>query len=271
MPIYKPSELLAFLHSLGVRPNRRLSQNFLVDGNVLYKIVGIANVQPDDLIVEIGPGPGALTEKLLSCGCDVLAIEKDPVFANSLPRLSSDRLTVFSADALSFDLRKVVKKKAKVIANLPYHITTPLIQKFIAHSDILDSCTLMIQDDAARRFIAQKGANEFGFFSLFLQYYTKPSIAFSVSSKSFYPKPKVGSSILSLTFEKRYPVDDEKLFFSLIERAFSQRRKMVKSSLSEIIPSQKIEEALVSIGKKDTIRPEELCLEEWVQFVSKIT
>jgi 16S rRNA (adenine1518-N6/adenine1519-N6)-dimethyltransferase len=129
MALYKRSELLQFLDSIGAKPNSRLSQNFLIDTTVLDKIVSLAEVAPGDLVFEIGPGPGVLTEKLLAMGCEVIAIEKDPVFAKALTRFHSDRLHVVCADALDFNFKG--RRKAKVVANLPYHLTTPIIEKLV--------------------------------------------------------------------------------------------------------------------------------------------
>jgi len=271
MPIYKPSELKAFLDEHGIRPNKRLSQNFLVDANVLKKIITSADVQANDVIIEIGPGAGALTEQLLSCGCRVIAIEKDPVLASSVQRFSRERLTVICADALDVDCKALLRsEKAKVVSNLPYHITSKLLEKLVVLSESISSCTVMVQEDAAKRFIEKKGAKAFGFCSLFLQYHALLSHVCKVSSKCFYPKPHIDSCVLQLILQKRYPISDEARFFSLLEKAFCHRRKAIMTTFAKDFSQEVLEKALVAIGKNRTTRPEELELGQWIEFYKRL-
>ena len=262
MPVYKPTELKEFLDSLGVRPNKRLSQNFLIDGNVLDKIVEFAQVKPDDLVVEIGPGPGALTERLLASGCHVIAIEKDPVFAHALNRFSSDRLTCFTGDALDFPIEKYLFKKAKVVANLPYHVTSPILERLVVMHEHISSCVVMIQDDAARRFMSAVG-----YVPLFLHYHAKLSFGFDVAAGSFYPRPSVGSSVIGLDLQKEQALCDEEAFFSMLHEAFIHKRKMIKSSLKAY---KGIEDGLKLAGKSAESRPEELTLHDWITLFKAV-
>ena len=278
MPLFRPSELRAYLETLGVRPKKSLSQNFLIDGNILKKIAKLADLQSGDLVIEIGPGPGVLTELLLEKGCSVIAIEKDRVFAKSLVALKEKGLPleVHSADIMDFDLEGAIrakgfKEKAKVVANIPYHLTTPIIQKIFALSRFIQSATLMVQDEMAKRCIAAPGSKDYSSFSIFLQYYSNPHYGFFVPSGCFYPSPKVGSAVIFLDLVKKYQVSDEEKFFQMTRTAFGQRRKMLKSSLKDIFEGEKIEKALGTLGLSIKCRPEELSLEAWVRFFENIT
>ncbi|MCB1135562.1 MAG: ribosomal RNA small subunit methyltransferase A, partial [Chlamydiia bacterium] len=178
--LYQASTLLDFLHSVGVRPKKGLSQNFLVDGNVVSKIVDAAGVCEGDLILEIGRGPGVLTEEILLRGASVLAIEKDRVLGPALQRLceDTDRLTVITGDALEQDFAALLKQKlkpgqrAKVVANLPYQITTPLLVALAPLTDSVSDIVVMVQDEFARRATASPGSREIGSLTIFLEYYS---------------------------------------------------------------------------------------------------
>lgn len=274
--LYRPSELRALLDSLGVFPKKGLSQNFLIDGNILDKIALLAELQPGDLVVEIGPGPGALTEKLLACGCHVLAIEKDPVFAHRLQEKEDPLLEAWCEDVLDFPLELELRKrlldgkKAKVVANIPYHLTTPILQKIMKLPDLVECAVLMVQEEVARRCTAACSTKDFSSFTLFLHYYSKPRYGFYVSPKCFYPVPKVGSAIIRLDIGKRYEVSDEEQFFVVTRTAFGQRRKMMTSSLKELYPLDRIQRALEAIGKPITTRPEAISIEEWIVFFNTL-
>lgn len=159
MPIYKPSELRQFLEDLKIRPKKGLSQNFLIDGNIIRKIVGSAQVASDDVVLEIGPGPGSLTEALLATGATVLAVEKDQILAEALERLKGQNghLEIFCSDILKFLFEEALApyqskgQKAKIIANLPYHVTTPILTHLVSRRDLFSTMTLMVQEEVARR------------------------------------------------------------------------------------------------------------------------
>ncbi len=170
MAIYKPTELIQFLSGLGISPKKGLSQNFLIDGNIIRKIVATAGVEPGDVVLEIGPGPGALTEALLEAGATVLAVEKDPILAEALGRIKSDKgtLKVFCEDILEFDVENVLKnhlkkgQRAKVIANLPYHLTTSIVTKFVILRELFEKLVIMIQDEVAKRYVSLPGVRNMG-------------------------------------------------------------------------------------------------------------
>jgi 16S rRNA (adenine1518-N6/adenine1519-N6)-dimethyltransferase len=273
MPIYKPTELRQFLEGLGVHPKKSLSQNFLIDGNILKKIVSTAHVKPEDVVVEVGPGPGSLTEELLNSGAHVIAIEKDAIFAQALNRLKTDqnRLEVHCADILEFPLEEASKEgKAKVIANLPYHLTTPIIAHFVEQRHLFSTLVLMVQEEVARRFTAKPKTAEYGSFTVFLNFYTKPSYAFTVSRQCFFPVPKVDSAVVVLELKEPPKVSDKEAFFILTRTAFKQRRKMLRSSLREIYQPKKIEACLIEIGQNPLARPEELSLEDFLKLFEKL-
>lgn len=266
MPLYRPSELRNLLQDLGTSPKKQLSQNFLLDGNIIRKIVLLAEIVPGDLVLEIGPGPGALTEALLNGGAKVIAVEKDKVFAEALTKLEGD-LTVYAEDILSVDLAKILEgRKAKVIANLPYHLTTPIMTKLIPANNLFSSIIVMVQDEVARRFAAPPGSKIYGSISVFLNFYSKPEYAFKVSKNCFYPKPKIESAVIKFTLHSPPEFIDENKFFMMTRTAFGHRRKMIHNSLSELYDSEKILLALNQIGKPATTRPEELSLEDFIKL-----
>jgi 16S rRNA (adenine1518-N6/adenine1519-N6)-dimethyltransferase len=276
MPIYKPSELHQFLEGLGVHPKKGLSQNFLIDGNILRKIASTAHVEPGDVVLEVGPGPGSLTEELLGRGAQVIAVEKDPVFANALSRLAppSGLLNIHCDDIMTFPVEKVLSsllpegKKAKVIANLPYHLTTPIIALLVEQRHLFSTLVLMVQEEVARRFVALPKTSAYSSFTVFLNFFSKPHYAFTVNRQCFYPSPKVDSAIVVLELKEPPPVANREAFFKMTRTAFQHRRKMLRSSLKELYPSEKIEAVLQEIGKSPLARPEELTLDEFLKLFS---
>ncbi len=260
------SELIPFLNELGTEPKKRLSQNFLIDANIVKKIVATAQISSSDVVLEIGPGPGALTAELLNQGATVIAIEKDPLFARALERLQTEdrRLTVYEADALDFDFQQI--EFQKVVANLPYHITTPLIERFFERPFV--SLTLMVQKEFADRVFAKEGTKEFGSLSLFTQFHATLFSRFFVSSRCFYPKPSVDSSVIHLT-KKDPPANVSPLFFTLIRKAFQQRRKTLSRALEEALAKEQTKQILASIGIREDARAEILSLKEWILFLKK--
>jgi 16S rRNA (adenine1518-N6/adenine1519-N6)-dimethyltransferase len=268
--VYKPTELQAFLKENGLHAKKGLSQNFLIDGNIIQKIVTTADVSKNDLIIEIGPGPGALTQALLERGAHVVAIEMDPLFADQLQRLQTEdnRLTIIQQDVLKFPLIEFLKdKRCKVVANLPYHITTPILTLLLPHFEKIESLTIMVQKEFADRMHGKKGTPEYSSFTVFLEFYATVIKTFTVSPNCFYPRPKVQSSVVHCKLhppllEKK----EEEGFFRLTRTAFGQRRKMLRASLKEIYTSEKVEAALIKLGYSPTERPEQLALQEFISL-----
>jgi 16S rRNA (adenine1518-N6/adenine1519-N6)-dimethyltransferase len=273
MGIYRPSELTCFLRELGISAKKNLSQNFLIDGNIISKIAASAQITPEDTVLEIGPGPGALTEALLKTGAKVIAIEKDPVLAQALARLqtSDNRLEIFEQDFLAFPLESVLKERlrkgqrAKVVANLPYHLTTPIIVNLVPLNALISSLTLMVQKEVADRFVAKKNCSDYSSFTVFLKYFTLAKYCFTIEPTCFHPKPKVRSAVVNfslITPPQPVPID----FFRMTRTAFQKRRKMLRASLKELYGSENIENALRTIGLSHEARPQQLSLEEFIQM-----
>jgi 16S rRNA (adenine1518-N6/adenine1519-N6)-dimethyltransferase len=270
MNMYRPTDLQAFLKEWGLHAKKGLSQNFLIDGNIIAKIVASADVHPGDFVIEVGPGPGALTQALLARGAHVLAIEMDTVFAKALERLqtSDNRLEVICQDILDFPLADALSKRkvktCKVVANLPYHITTPILTLMLPLYPQITSLTIMVQKEFADRMQAIKGTPEYSSFTLFLEFYASVDKSFVVSPNCFYPRPKVHSSVVHCKLHPPLLSEGIEGFFQLTRSAFGQRRKMLRASLKELYGSEKVENALEKIGKMKTERPEQLAIEEFI-------
>ncbi len=280
MPIYKPSELMSFLEGLGINPKKALSQNFLLDGNIIRKIVATANVVPGDFVLEIGPGPGALTELLLAAGASVLAVEKDNILGQALRRftLEYSTLEVVISDILEYPLEEELLKilgkgqKAKVIANLPYHITTPIVARLIKLQNCISELVVMVQEEVAQRFIGKPGTPDYSSLSILLNFYSRPQYAFKVSRNCFYPVPKVDSAVVKLELATPLHVSNVENFFQMTREAFKHRRKMLRGSLRDLYDPTNIEKALGQMGKSTMCRPEELSVNELIilfEFLNK--
>jgi len=269
MTLFKPSELHRFLKTLHIQPQKRLSQNFLIDGNIIKKIVAAANLSTQDCVLEIGPGPGALTEALLASGAEVVAIEKDRLLAQHLQhRFQNRRLYMIEGDFRSVDLKTLLHNRyVKVVANIPYHLAGWILQQLLPRSHEIHTIHLILQKEIADRCVAKVGNKNYSSFSLFTQYYSKATLLYIVPPTCFYPKPKVYSAILQLQLQPTPPVQApfHKLF-TLIRPSFQQKRKMLRVSLKTLAPSSAIEQALISIGSIPTARPQNLTLAKFSQL-----
>lgn len=266
MPVYRPSELSRLTHELGVRAKKGLSQNFLIDGNILEKMILAADIQPGDEVLEIGPGPGALTEALLKRGARVIAIEKDLVFARALRRLApEDRLTIIEGDALKMPLPF---PGSKVVANLPYQITTPILERLLPYPDQFSTLTLMVQKEVGQRLTASPGTADYSSLSLFASYYSDPTYCFSIKPRSFFPAPRVTSCVVHFALKSR--AIEPTTFFSITRRAFGQKRKMLRGSLRPLFDPSAIESALIEIGLIPTARPQDLTLDQFAALTQKL-
>ena len=217
-------------------PKKRLGQNFLIDPNILRKIVQVIDPQPDDLIVEIGPGKGALTQYLLNSGAEIHAIELDPQLVTYLQEILPDRpnFHLNHFDAVKFDYDAILNrgKKIKMAGNIPYNITSPLLFRFFEMIEHLDRIVLLVQKEIARRICAQPGTKEYGILSVMTNFYCRPHIEFNVSPKVFRPVPKVTSSvILFVPIENKYEREFRIRFNELVRKAFNQRRKTLRNAL----------------------------------------
>ncbi|MFA5250257.1 MAG: 16S rRNA (adenine(1518)-N(6)/adenine(1519)-N(6))-dimethyltransferase RsmA [Parachlamydiales bacterium] len=282
---YQPSQLKNLLKALGKNPRKALSQNFLIDGNILKKIILAADVQPNDWVLEIGSGPGALSYALVRSGAKLVAVEKDPAFAGHLKNSKLPGLAVLTEDFLQTDLEKLpllftglcspLKSKTpdqiKVIANLPYHITTPILLKLFESSPLFTSFTLMVQKEFARRLIARPRTKDYSSLTLLAQTYAEISLSFLVSAASFYPQPKVASAVLFFRL-KPPPLKqpDLKSWHAFVQKAFQQRRKKLTSSLAKNFAKEKIASALVALKLNPDSRPEELAFNAFLALFQKL-
>lgn len=239
---------------------RRLGQHFLYDRAMLERIADVSGLCAEDTVVEIGPGPGSLTEVLLARAGRVIAIEVDEVLCNTLKKRFQERSTleIVHADALKYDYGCL--GPFKVVANIPYYITTPLIFRLLEKRNSLVSMTLTVQKEVALRLVARPGGKDYGVLSLALGYVSTPQMQFIIDRGYFRPPPKVDSAVVTIEVlkEPSVAVTEERLFFTLIRTAFSQRRKTIVNSLKSLSPA--IKDILVDMGIDPSIRPERLTI-----------
>lgn len=252
------NELKSFLGRLGVRPKKGLSQNFLIDQNITDKIVREADVRSSDLILEIGPGPGALTEKLIEAGAEVVAVELDTVYARELKRFA---VTVHEMSILDFDFAKL-PRQGKVVSNLPYHLTAPILTRLMPHRELFSTVTVMVQEEVARRLTAKPNTSAYGSLTVFLNFYAEARYAFLVPPQCFYPEPNVDSAVVTFTL-KEPPQVEEEPFFAMVRAAFAYRRKMLKKNLKPMY-GDKVESAMEACGINLKARAQELSLETFI-------
>jgi 16S rRNA (adenine1518-N6/adenine1519-N6)-dimethyltransferase len=249
---------------------KRLSQHFLYDPSILERIVGAANLRPEDTVVEIGPGPGKLTRMLAGRVGRVVAIEVDRrLYEKLVAELGGEQgIELVRGDALRFDYGTL--GRFKVVANIPYHITTPIIFKLLEYRGRLESMTLTVQKEVAERIAAPPGSKDYGVLSITVQYLAKAEVRFTIPRGAFRPVPKVDSACIHLEVYESPPVraDDEGLFLSVVRTAFSQRRKTLHNSLKNLSPD--IDGALESAGISPGARPETLKIEDFARIADMV-
>ena len=255
---------------------KKFGQNFLIDSHVLDKIISAAEITKDDLVVEIGPGIGTMTQYLACAAREVVAIEIDkmliPILQDTLS--AYDNVTIINEDVLKVDLNKLAEEKnggrpVKVVANLPYYITTPIIMGLFENHVPLHSITIMVQKEVADRMRMGPGTKDYGALSLAVQYYAEPYLVANVPPNCFMPRPNVGSAVIRLTVHEKPPVTvrDESLMFRLIRASFNQRRKTLANGLNNSpelhYSKEQIAEAIEKLGTSPSIRGEALTLEQF--------
>ncbi|SEF70246.1 16S rRNA (adenine(1518)-N(6)/adenine(1519)-N(6))-dimethyltransferase RsmA [Lachnospira multipara] len=279
MHLANPTNTIAVLNRYGFNFQKKFGQNFLIDENIVEKIVREAGVTKDDFVLEIGPGIGTMTQILCENAREVVAVEIDtkliPILKEDTLRYY-DNVTVINEDILKLDINKIVEEKnngkpIKVVANLPYYITTPIIMGLFENHVALDSITIMVQKEVADRMQVGPGTKDYGALSLAVQYYAKPEIVLNVPASCFMPRPNVDSAVIRLNRYQTptYDVKNEKLLFNLIKASFLQRRKTMLNSVSNglsNVTKEDLANALESMGLPKTVRGEALTLEQFVEL-----
>ncbi|MBP2019911.1 16S rRNA (adenine1518-N6/adenine1519-N6)-dimethyltransferase [Symbiobacterium terraclitae] len=274
MDLASPGVLKAIMARHGLRPQHRLGQNFLIDGRVLDAILAAAALAPDDVVLEIGPGLGTLTQRLAAAAGRVLCIELDRGLVEVLRETvvaSYPNVDVVHGDANRVDLHKLLSerlppgRKAKVVANLPYYVTTPLVMRLLEEGLPLESIVVMVQREVAERMVAPPGGKDYGALSVAVQYYTEPAVVMRVSPASFMPQPEVESAVVRMRVRTEPPVAaPERAFFRVVKAAFGQRRKSLANALTSLgFPKDVVQAALLAAGIEPGRRGESLSLEEF--------
>ncbi len=261
------------LKKYGLRANKKLGQNFLINEEIINQIIEKADVNKNDTIIEIGPGLGSLTAKLLENANKVIAIELDSNMSNILKERFClyDNFELIENDVLKVNLNEIIEKyeSVKVVANLPYYITTPIIMKLLEERLKLKSITVMVQKEVGERFCAVPNSKEYGAITISINYYTKPEIIIDVPKENFEPMPEVDSCVIKLDVRNVPPVElkNEKDFFNLIKAGFSQRRKTINNSLASMgISKEKIKNVLEKLGIDSKLRAENLTMEQFADI-----
>lgn len=279
MNLCNPTELKALLNRHGFNFSKTLGQNFLIDNNVLNKIVSASELNENSCVLEIGPGAGTLTRRLAETGARCTAVEIDkallPILGETLAGF--DNFNLINSDILKVDLKRLINdefdnKPFHVIANLPYYITTPIIMQILESRLPVVSMTLMVQKEVADRMCATCGSKEYGALSVAVQYYTIPTVICRAEPHCFIPQPKVASSVvhLKVSATPTVTVSDEKKFFAIVKSSFGQRRKTLLNALSKSpyfsANKDSVRSALVQMGVDENIRGEKLSISQFAKL-----
>lgn len=279
-----PANTIAVLQKYNFNFQKKFGQNFLIDTHVLDKIIEESRITKEDFVLEIGPGIGTMTQYLCENAREVAAVEIDknliPILADTLS--AYDNVEVINEDILKVDINRLAQEKnggnpIKVVANLPYYITTPIIMGLFESHVPIDSITIMVQKEVADRMQVGPGTKDYGALSLAVQYYAKPEIVANVPPNCFMPRPNVGSAVIRLTRHQEPPVqvEDEKMMFRLIRASFNQRRKTLANGLGNApdipLSKEQIQESIVELGVPVTIRGEALTLEQFAALSNIVT
>ena len=278
-----PQNTIEVLQKYNFNFQKKFGQNFLIDTHVLEKIIDAAGVTKDDLVLEIGPGIGTMTQYLCENARQVVAVEIDknliPILEDTLS--AYDNVEVIQNDILKVDINKIAQEKnggrpIKVVANLPYYITTPIIMGLFESHVPIENITVMVQKEVADRMQVGPGTKDYGALSLAVQFYAEPYIVANVPPNCFMPRPNVGSAVIRLTRHQNPPVEvkDEALMFRLIRASFNQRRKTLVNGLTNspelTLTKDEILEALEKMGQKPTVRGEAFGLEEFAELANHL-
>lgn len=274
-----PQNTIAVLQKYGFNFQKKFGQNFLIDTSVLDRIIAASEITKEDCVLEIGPGIGTMTQYLAESAREVVAVEIDkaliPILEDTLS--AYDNVKVLNEDILKVDINQIVRernggKPIKVVANLPYYITTPIIMGLFEQHVPLKSITVMVQREVADRMQVGPGTKDYGALSLAVQYYAKPEIVANVPPNCFIPRPNVGSAVIRLTRHEEPPVqvEDEGRMFALIRASFNQRRKTLVNGLSNAaglgLTKERVTGVLEQMGLPAAVRGEALTLEQFAQL-----
>ena len=274
-----PKDTIEVLQKYKFNFQKKFGQNFLIDTHVLEKIIDSAGITKDDFVLEIGPGIGTMTQYLCENAREVAAVEIDnnliPILKDTLKEY--DNVEVIHEDILKVDIQELAQRKnqgrpIKVVANLPYYITTPIIMGLFESHVPIASITIMVQKEVADRMQAGPGSKDYGALSLAVQFYAKPEIVANVPPNCFMPRPNVGSAVIRLTRHETVPVDvlDEKMMFRIIRASFNQRRKTLANGLNNApdipLSKEQIQESITALGVPVNIRGEALTLEQFAKL-----
>ena len=249
-----------------IKPLKRFGQNYLIDKNIINKIISIINPQKDDIIIEIGPGQGALTQYLASSSAKIFAFEIDKRVIEQLKE-KFENVTFINADFLEIDLRELESSSLRIVGNIPYNITSPIIFKIFENNSLIRDAVLMVQYEVAKRMIAKVGTKDYGILSVLLKFFTDTELCFKVSPNVFYPKPKVYSAVVKMKIKECPDEIFNKTFINVVKAAFGNRRKILKNSFSNSIFAQlNFEKSKIDLSK----RAEQLDLADFIQLTNFI-
>ncbi|HOK63338.1 MAG TPA: 16S rRNA (adenine(1518)-N(6)/adenine(1519)-N(6))-dimethyltransferase RsmA [Soehngenia sp.] len=274
--LYSPNQIKDILERHGFNFSKALGQNFLIDGNIVRKIRIAAGVDKNTNVLEIGPGIGTLTEELASSAKRVVAVELDERLKPILEETLSDfeNVKVIFSDVLKLDLKEMIERefngeRISVVANLPYYVTTPILEKLFESDLPIDLITVMVQKEVALRMTAKPGSKDYSSLSVFIKFYSEPKIEFKVPNTVFMPKPKVDSAVVKMELDKKYDVNRE-LFFKIVKAAFSKRRKTIINALSSYedlgIQKDDIRGVLILADIDENKRAEDLSIEDYLKL-----
>lgn len=272
-------ELKSLLKEYNFRPNKRLGQNFLIDNNMKEKILRNCNLNKEDIVLEVGAGLGALTFDIAECAGEVYAVEKDRVLLKILEDHAREysNLKVISCDILKFNMNGIFKnRKIKVIGNLPYYITNPIISYLIENRRFVDTVFVTLQKEVGRRLVANPGSKDFSAISVYVQFYSEPHLFFLITRGVFYPQPEVDSVFIRLDMlrKPRVKVRSEEAFFKIVRTAFTKRRKTILNALASgnifDLEKKDIEYLLKNANINSMKRPEELSLQDFAAITNSI-
>ena len=276
--LHQPSYIKEILDKFGFKFSKALGQNFLIDGNLIENIIDYSDITEDDYVIEIGPGFGTLTERLVDKCKFLYSIEIDSRLMDVLKYTVGDRenFKIINEDVLKVDLNELNHgdKKFKVVANLPYYITTPIIEHLFNYRDVIESITVMVQKEVANRMVADVGSKDYASLSLFVKQNSDAKIILNAPKTVFMPQPKVDSAVVNMKLKKLDEDIDQELLRQLIRSGFSKRRKTILNSFTSgfvNVDKEKLKSILQELGLKENLRAENLSLEDYKNIVKKLS